>query len=338
LRNKARATSAVIIPCFAGDAAIAGFRFAKTAWIKMFGECPATVLPGFALIVVNKTDLETNRDLPEKSLTDYAGKASESLRLIRRRKPLIHNVTNLVVMNTVANVLLAIGASPVMAYAAEEVEDVVSHAKALVLNTGTLSPDWAKGMLKAARKAMALNIPVILDPVGVGATQFRTDTTKQILDTVHIKVIKGNASEILSLASRSISSKGVDSMHPVEQAVAGGQRLACDYAATIAITGVTDIVIDPNRAIRINNGHELMSYVTGMGCAASALIGAFISVDPDPFSATVSALCTLATAGEMAGDSAKGPGSFEKNLLDALYCLTPERVKQQSSIENMGAR
>jgi hydroxyethylthiazole kinase len=268
-------------------------------------------------------------------LTDYVGKASESLQLIRKHKPLIHNVTNLVVMNTVANVLLAVGASPVMAYAAEEVEDVVSRANALVLNTGTLSPFWVEGMLKAGQQAMAFNIPVILDPVGVGISRFRTDTTGHILDTVKIQAVKANASEILSLESRSVSSIGVDSIHSVEQAAIAGKRMASALDATIAITGVTDLVISANRTVKIKSGHRLMPYVTGMGCAASALIGAFISVDPDPFTATVSALCLFAFAGEMAGTSAKGPGSFETRLLDALYQVTPERVKQHCWIEDL---
>ena len=159
---------------------------------------------------------------------EMARKAAENLREVREGKPLVHNITNYVVMNVTANALLACGASPVMAHAAEEVEEMVSLAKALVLNIGTLSPPWIAAMLKAGKQANALKIPVILDPVGSGATRLRTDTAKRLIEEISIQVIRGNASEILSLAKEGseVSTKGVDSVHTVDQATETAMALA----------------------------------------------------------------------------------------------------------------
>lgn len=254
---------------------------------------------------------------------EMAGKAAKNLRLVRERKPLVHNITNYVVMNTTANALLACGASPVMAHAAEEVEEMVSYAGALVLNIGTLSPPWIEAMFTAGKKANALGVPVILDPVGSGATRLRTDTAKRLIKEISIRVIRGNASEILSLAGNgsAAATKGVDSVHTVDQATESAMALARELSTTLAITGPVDLITDGKRTFRVMNGHEMMSLVTGTGCTATAIIGAFLAVDRDPIEAASTALAYFGLAGEKAAALASGPGSFQTALLDALFMI-----------------
>jgi hydroxyethylthiazole kinase len=252
---------------------------------------------------------------------NMAKKAAENLRSIRERKPLVHNITNYVVMNYTANALLACGASPVMAHAAEEVEEMVSFAGALVLNIGTLSLPWVHAMLKAGKKANALHIPVILDPVGAGATSLRTDSTKRLIEELSIQVIRGNASEILSLGGEKSEArtKGVDSVHSVDQAADTAIALAAELRTTLAITGAVDLITDGKRICRVMNGHEMMSHVTGTGCTATAIIGAFLAVEPDSIEAAATGLSYFGLAGEKAAERAFGPGTFQVSLLDALY-------------------
>jgi hydroxyethylthiazole kinase len=265
-------------------------------------------------------------------MSDPAGKAAENLSKIRASRPLIHNITNFVVMNMTANVLLAAGASPVMAHAENEVEDMVGFAGALVLNIGTLTDTWVASMLKAGRKASVLGKPIVLDPVGVGATALRTAAAKDILASTRVSVVRGNASEILSLADRKAAGKGVDAAHSVDDAETAAAELALTLRTCLAITGPVDLVTDGRRAMRIANGHPLMPMVTGTGCSATAIIGAFLAVDPDPVSAAATALAFFGIAGEEAGAQATGPGSFLVHLLDALYTLTPEDVAKRCRI------
>ena len=260
-------------------------------------------------------------------------KAAENLDLLREKKPLIHNITNYVVMNYTANALLAMGASPVMAHAQNEVEDMVSFAGALVLNIGTLTDDWIASMIKAGIKASALGTPIILDPVGSGATPLRTNSAKQIIDQTDVRVIRGNASEILSLRHDDSKTKGVDSVHSVDEAAETAKVLAEELQTTLAITGPIDLITDGQRVVRVSNGHPLMGYVTGTGCTATTAIGAFLAVDSDPVSATATALAFFGLAGEVAGQSASAPGSFMIQLLDALYTITPEKLKEGCKIE-----
>lgn len=266
---------------------------------------------------------------------DMAKKAAESLRRVRERKPLVHNITNFVVMNYTANALLACGASPVMAHAAEEVEEMVSLAGALVLNIGTLSPPWIQAMLKAGKKANALHVPVILDPVGAGATRLRTDSARRLIEELSIQVIRGNASEILSLAREESGSrtKGVDSVHTVDQVTETAVALARDLKTTLAITGAVDLITDGVRICRVMNGHEMMSHVTGTGCTATVIIGAFLAVNSDPLEAATQGLSYFGLAGEKAAAEALGPGSFQIALLDALYEMKEEELKAGAKIQ-----
>jgi len=261
-----------------------------------------------------------------------AGKAAENLRKIRASKPLIHNITNFVVMNFTANALLACGASPVMAHADNEVEDMVDLADALVLNIGTLTDAWVTTMIKAGRKASDLGKPIILDPVGAGATALRTNAARAILFQTWVSVVRGNASEILSLAGQDSATKGVDAVHAMRDAAEEAGRLARELGTTLALTGPTDLVTDGRRVLIVEGGHPLMPYVTGTGCAATALIGAFLAVDKDPLSAAATALAYFGIAGETAGDGAEGPGTFMIRLLDALFTLTPEEVEARCRI------
>jgi len=257
------------------------------------------------------------------------------LRRVRERRPLVHNITNFVVMNYTANALLACGASPVMAHAAEEVEEMVSLAGALVLNIGTLSPSWVEAMRKAGKRANALHVPVILDPVGAGATRLRTDSARGLMEGVSIQVIRGNASEILSLSGKKSTSrtKGVDSVHTVDQVAEMAEVLAKELRTTLAITGPIDLITDGDRVCRVMNGHEMMSRVTGAGCTATVMIGAFLAVCPDPLEAATTGLSYFGLAGEKAAAQAVGPGSFQIALLDALYGMQEEELKAGARIE-----
>jgi len=259
-------------------------------------------------------------------MSSFAQMCAENLAKIRETKPLIHNITNFVVMNSTANVLLAAGASPVMAHAVNEVEEMAGFAGALVLNIGTLTDVWVESMLLAGRRCSELKTPIVLDPVGSGATALRTRTAKRIIDETSVNVIRGNASEILSLKNDESKTKGVDSLHSVDEAAESAKILALELGSTLAITGPIDLVTDGRRVLRVANGHPLMPFVTGTGCSATAIIGAFLAVDNDLVTATATALAYYGLAGEKAGATANGPGSFMVNLLDALYNLTPDEA------------
>lgn len=262
-----------------------------------------------------------------------AQKAAENLKRLREKRPLIHNITNYVVMNYTANALLACGASPVMAHAKEEVEEMVSFAGALVLNIGTLTPTWVDSMLEAGKRANELNVPIILDPVGSGATKLRTDSAKRLINDLKIKVVRGNASEVLSLAHEGSKTKGVDSIHSVDEASVAASVLARELSTTLAITGEVDLITDGERVNRVSNGHELMGYVTGTGCTATALIGAFLSVDDDSVEAATTALAYFGLAGEKGAVKAQAPGSFQMSLLDALFTIDEEQLKGGAKIQ-----
>jgi hydroxyethylthiazole kinase len=263
---------------------------------------------------------------------NLAKKAAENLKNLRDKKPLIHNITNFVVMNYTANALLACGASPVMAHAQEEVEEMVSFAGALVLNIGTLTPYWIESMLKAGKKANDVNVPIILDPVGSGATKLRTDSAKKLIDELSITVVRGNASEVLSLTHKGSKTKGVDSLHSVDDASDAAIQLAKELDTTLAITGAVDLVTDGQLIHRVSNGHELMRNITGTGCTATALIGAFLAVDKDPVEATSTALAFFGLAGEQAASKTKTPGSFQIALLDALFAIDEKQLEDGANI------
>lgn len=262
-------------------------------------------------------------------------KAAEVFAVLRVQTPLVHNITNFVVMNFVANTLLAAGAAPVMAHAHNEVEDMTAIAGALALNIGTLTDYWVESMLLAGKKANGLNVPVILDPVGAGATKLRTDAVHLIMQTVKCAVLRGNASEIMAVYGAGTGAKGVDSVNTVEEALNVAFALACQTSVVVAITGAMDIVTDSRRTMQIANGDQLMGRITGMGCAATAMIGAFLAVEPDPVLAAAYGLALMGVAGESARTMAQGPGTFMAAFLDALYNLTPATFAAQARIQEL---
>ncbi|MFN2472043.1 MAG: hydroxyethylthiazole kinase [Gaiellaceae bacterium] len=251
----------------------------------------------------------------------------DSLRRLREQKPLVHQITNYVVMNETANATLAIGALPVMAHAREEVEQMAALAGALVLNIGTLSPHWVEAMLLAGTAANGAGVPVVLDPVGAGATDYRTETARRIADEMRLAVVRGNAAEIATLAGRQAEIRGVESIG----AAGSGAELACAAAHALgcvaAVTGPVDYVSDGDRVIAVENGHPLLGTVTGTGCMSTALTGCFLAVLRDePAQAAAEALVAFGLAGEHAARDARGPGSFHVALYDALYALDPETI------------
>ena len=253
---------------------------------------------------------------------------------IRSQSPLVHNITNYVVMNTTANALLAIGASPVMAHAIEEVEEMVAIAGALVINIGTLSDKWISSMIKAGEAARKKGIPVILDPVGAGATALRTNTAHDLLDAARPTIIRGNASEILSLASAEGGTKGVDSTHAADAAVDAARMLAEKFSCVVSVSGPVDVILDAHKTIRVFGGHPMMPKVTGLGCTASALTGAFAAINESPLLAAGHAMAVMAIAGEIAAQQSAGPGTMQLHFLDTLYILSEQMITQHLKTES----
>ncbi|MBV8326200.1 hydroxyethylthiazole kinase [Chryseobacterium sp.] len=257
----------------------------------------------------------------------------QQVQLVKQKSPLVHNITNYVVMNNTANALLAVGASPIMSHAQSEIREMIGIAHSVVINIGTLDEYWSESMLLAAETANSMNKPWILDPVGAGATSFRDKTLQQLLQ-FHPHVIRGNASEIIALAKANQTvTKGVDSTASSSEAVDAARTLAHQYNATVCISGETDIILNSGQSICIKNGHPLMTKVTGLGCSASALAGAFIGITEDQFTATAAAMALLGIAGELAVRESKGPGSLQVNLIDKLYNMTEEEFVSHLKIK-----
>lgn len=251
---------------------------------------------------------------------------------IRERAPLVLNITNYVVMNTTANALLALGASPVMAHAIEEVEEMVGLAQALVINIGTLSSPWIAAMVAAGKEAGRRGIPVVLDPVGAGATRFRTDTALRLIAEARPTIIRGNASEIRSLVRSGAATKGVDSTYGTDEVADEARALARSAGCVVSVSGAVDLIVDADRVSRVANGDPIMTRVTGMGCTASALTGAFAAVNPSPRDAAEHAMAVMGVAGELAAARADGPGSFQMHFLDALHRLTRDEIARRARV------
>ena len=251
--------------------------------------------------------------------------------LVRERKPLVHQITNYVVMNETANATLALGALPVMAHAREEVAERARLAGALVLNIGTLSPHWVEAMLIAGKAANEAGVPVVLDPVGAGATTYRTETAKRILAEVDVAVLRGNAGEVATLVGVQAEVRGVESIAAGDDAAAIAQAAAGAFGVVASVTGPVDHVSDGDRVAAIANGDPLLASVTGTGCMSSALTGCFLAV-AEPFDAAVAALVAFGVAGEDAAQDAKGPGSFHVGLYDALAALDPATLDGRARV------
>ncbi len=267
--------------------------------------------------------------------SDFGAAAAELLERVRVRSPLIHHITNFVVMNDTANATLALGALPVMAHAKEEVAEMVGAAGALVLNPGTLEPDWVEAMLIAGRRANELGIPIVYDPVGVGATAYRIETAKRFLRELKISVVRGNSGEVGSLAGAGGLVKGVESVEGVADPVAVARSFAGRIGATVAITGKRDILSDGAQVAGVDNGHEMMKLVTGTGCMSTTVVAVFCAVESDRLAAATAALTCYGIAGQEAARVSRGPGSFRAALLDALYALTPKQVEAAAKVARL---
>ena len=259
--------------------------------------------------------------------------AGATLRTLRARRPLVHQITNYVVMNETANATLAIGALPVMAHAPEEVEEMAAAAGALVLNIGTLSTPWIEAMLLAGRAANAAGVPVVLDPVGAGATRFRTETAARILDQVDVAVVRGNAGEMATLIGERAEMRGVDSLAVGSPAEEIARSAAAALGCVVAVTGPIDRVSDGERGYRVANGDALLGMVTGTGCMSTAITACFLAAKPDgPLEAATEALAAYGVAAEDAAAGANGPGSFHVALYDGLYNLDPDTLDDRVHI------
>jgi hydroxyethylthiazole kinase len=257
----------------------------------------------------------------------------QTLRVLRERRPLVHQITNYVVMNETANATLALGALPVMAHALEEVEEMVGLAGALVLNIGTLSPQWVEAMIAAGKAANTDGIPVVLDPVGAGATRYRTETTRRILSEVGVTVLRGNQGEVATLVGAEAEVRGVESIGAAGDAADLARTAARNLGLIASVTGVVDRVSDGTRVLAVANGHELLATVTGTGCMSSAMTGCFLAAKRDEsLEAAAEALAAFGVAAEDAARDAKGPGTFHANLYDALAALDPETLDGRARI------
>ncbi len=251
---------------------------------------------------------------------------ASALGAVRAKSPLVHNITNYVAMNNSANALLAIGASPVMAHWTDEMEEMTAIAGALVINIGTLDKEWIEGMFAAGRAARRRGVPIVLDPVGAGATSQRTATALRLVEECKPTVIRGNGSEIMAMVNADIKSKGVDSSASSHDALSAAKTLAHNTGAVVVISGATDYITDGTTIHTVEGGDPIMTSVTGLGCTSTALVGAFLAVERDAMVAATSAMAVMSLAGERAASYSKGSGSMQVNFLDELYNLTPEKL------------
>ncbi|MGD0535256.1 MAG: hydroxyethylthiazole kinase [Methanoregula sp.] len=251
---------------------------------------------------------------------------SEIFSRARECHPLVHHITNYVTVNDCANITICAGGAPVMADAREEAGEMAGFASALVLNIGTLNPGIIESMVLAGKAANAHKIPIILDPVGAGATRLRTESTRRLLDELTIAIIKGNAGEIGVLAGADAKVRGVDSAGIGGDPVAITQAFARDTGITVVMSGATDIISDGKRVLLVENGHPIMGGISGTGCMASSVTGVCAAVSTDMVMAAVTALAAFGLAGERAAAKSRGPGSFKPVLFDEMAALTPKNV------------
>ncbi len=250
------------------------------------------------------------------------------LTLVREKSPLIHNITNYVVMNNTANALLALNASPVMAHAQHEVAEMVNIASALVLNIGTLDSKWVDAMLIAGGRALDRGIPVVFDPVGAGATTYRTAASKMIIEECRPSIIRGNASEIIALCNSGLQTKGVDATEDSSFALEPAKALALQAKAIVVVSGEKDYITDGRHVEVVENGNTLMARVTGMGCTATAVVAAFAAVNPNKLEAATHGMAIMGIAGEIAASKARGNGSLQLHFLDELCLIDGETIRK----------
>lgn len=255
------------------------------------------------------------------------------LRRVRQREPVIHHLTNWVTIYDCANIVKALGASPVMAHAPQEVAEMSAIASALVLNIGTLTTDFVESMKLAAKSANKKGIPVILDVCGCGATRLRDEKSLELLEEVKINILKGNSSEVARLGGIPVRTRGVDAVSVKKDLSQLARALGRKRNCTVVITGKEDIVTDGKKAYLVRNGSEMLTHVVGTGCMAASVIGAFAAVEADLAYAAASGLCCYGIAAELAAKSSQGPGTFKEKLFDCIFNLDEATVSKMQRIK-----
>ncbi|WP_373899781.1 hydroxyethylthiazole kinase [Haloimpatiens sp. FM7315] len=265
---------------------------------------------------------------------------------LKLNPPLVHNITNYVTVNDCANIILAAGGSPLMADDIEEVEDIVSISSALYINIGTLNKRTVESMVKAGKKANHIGIPVVLDPVGVGASKLRNEAVKTLIENVKFSVIKGNMSEIKAMYTNAKNTGGVDAKEEdmvnsdnIHSAIEFVKKVSKRFNSVIAATGAIDIVSDGNKVTLIKNGHPMMSRITGTGCMTGSVIGVYLgSNKEDAFASTVIAITSMGLAGEKAYEKVtekkEGLSNFRTYLIDAISLMDLKTLEEGAKIEN----
>jgi hydroxyethylthiazole kinase len=258
---------------------------------------------------------------------------SSILQRVREENPLVHNITNVVVTNFTANGLLSLGASPVMAYAPEEVGDMVRISRALVLNIGTLNKDVVNSMILAGKTANELGIPVIFDPVGAGATPFRTEVAQKVMKEVKISVLRGNGAEVANVLGEKWEIKGVDGGEHQGNRLELALQAAKKFNTIVVITGKDDVLTDGETTYLVSNGHPLLTKVTGTGCLLTSVIGAFAGVDSNHLRAALAAVTFYGIAAEKAVEQVGElrPGSFQIEFLNQLAIVSSEDIHRLAS-------
>ncbi|MCD9480861.1 hydroxyethylthiazole kinase [Photobacterium phosphoreum] len=282
------------------------------------------------LLTINQ-DLSTMHNPSQQTSTSASLTKSiiAALALVREQKPLVVNITNYVVMNNTANALLAIGASPIMAHSRQEMAEMMQISGSLVINIGTLDSEWIERMLFAVEQANANNKPIVLDPVGCGASILRTQTARTLAAKANNLIIRGNASEIITLAGETSQTKGVDALDSSDTALTAAHYLVAHYHANVVISGEVDYIVTASQTISLSNGHHMMPYVTGMGCSLTALTGAFAAIGE---TSGLAAAAIYAIAGEIAAEQSSGPASLQLNIIDSLYQLNDDQIRQRLNI------
>ncbi len=262
----------------------------------------------------------------------------ETLSQIRKNSPLIWNISNFVSMDIAANALLAFGASPAMAHAIEEAESFSQICKsingALTINIGTFDKYWQECAIKVANEANKYEIPWVLDPVGAGASQFRNKNASELLK-LKPTVLRGNASEIISISNNEEGGKGVDSTSSSNEALDAAKSIASQYQILVAVTGEVDYVTDGTKTLSIHGGNIMMTKVTATGCALTCLIGAGLTTNQERMSSTANVMGIYSLAAEIACNNCEGPGSLKTKFLDTLYNISPKYVNEEIKISKI---
>lgn len=260
-------------------------------------------------------------------------KISSLLEEVRTRRPVVHAITNWVTGADVANALQALGARPVLAFSTAEVAEITTRADTLYLNLGTPTPDRVAAMLLAGHRANEIGLPVILDPVGAGASYFREDACRQILTELNLTIIRGNKAEVGALAGQGGQLRGIDAVSGPEDIQEAVRVLFRQTGAVVIASGEKDYIFFDDKMVIVGNGHPLMLRVTGTGCMLSAIIAAFAAVGNNPLETAVAGVCCFKLAGELAGKTAGGPGAFKTGLMDFLYTLTPDDLQKSVDLQ-----